>query len=355
MISTLETMSGKTHKSYISNKTVTRDVSQIFSFKRNEEKVSYQAQTSEVPVISYNDMAFIAERNSIVFRAGDSPIWNKNETILPMSWRLFKDTIREPGKEFSLQTIPTLSSVLDFDLKANQPDFLKMLEKRIDQSLRVADVQKQYNEAFGYSESDVARLDIDVYADDIMRMVVESAQAEKQNEKELLDQDFGEGDMFDEDPYAFDYEENTEQVKVNLEKSNEQAEMDRKRYANGQLSKNDVRNANYRLQRIFMDAYAETRQYFTRGFQVNDGSLCSMQGTPYITYDMDQYLQLKAAGSEEGTRVFVEGGPTDRNEEAFGAYEIHQEFLNYLAELPDWHTVSFFEEKVARMLADDAA
>ena len=73
--------------------------------------------TKEEPVIGYNDMAYISERNSIVFRAGDSPIWNRNATILPMSWRLFKNTIIQPGKDYSLQTIPTLSTAMDFDVR----------------------------------------------------------------------------------------------------------------------------------------------------------------------------------------------------------------------------------------------
>ena len=87
MLDTLQKMSGTTHKTFIESKNVTMDKSQLFM--RVKPEVTYTVSTKEVPVISYNDMAFISERNSIVFRAGDSPIWNRNETILPMSWRLF--------------------------------------------------------------------------------------------------------------------------------------------------------------------------------------------------------------------------------------------------------------------------
>ena len=62
-----------------------------------EGKVSYTMNAKEEAVISFNDMMFISERNSMVIRAGDSPVWNRNETILPMSFRLFKDTIVHPG------------------------------------------------------------------------------------------------------------------------------------------------------------------------------------------------------------------------------------------------------------------
>ena len=107
----------------------------LLKMTQNEGKASYTMTTKEEPVIAYNDMAFISERNSIVFRAGDSPIWNRNETILPMSWRLFKNTIIHPGKDYSLQTIPTLSTAMDFDVRKNQPNFLRCLRKRMEQAI----------------------------------------------------------------------------------------------------------------------------------------------------------------------------------------------------------------------------
>ena len=113
MLDTLVKMSGIRHTTYSDSKTVTIDKERVFF--QNEGKVSVQYQTKEEPVISFNDYAFIAPRNSIVIRAGDSPIWNRNQAILPMSWRLFKNTIIHPGHSYSLQTIPTLSSAIDFD------------------------------------------------------------------------------------------------------------------------------------------------------------------------------------------------------------------------------------------------
>ena len=93
MLETLSKMSGIRHKAYKESKTITQDQGSMVKMTKTEGKVSYTMTLKEEPVISYNDMAFISERNSIVFRAGDSPIWNRNETILPMSWRLFKNTI----------------------------------------------------------------------------------------------------------------------------------------------------------------------------------------------------------------------------------------------------------------------
>ena len=117
MLKTLETMSGVTHKVRADSKTVTSDMSNITELNRNEGKMSYNIATKEEPVISFNDMAFIPDRNSMVFRAGDSPIWNRQEMVLPMSWRLFSNTIVNPGHNYSLQTIPTLSTAMDFDVR----------------------------------------------------------------------------------------------------------------------------------------------------------------------------------------------------------------------------------------------
>src|SRR5699024_5937940 len=99
---------------------------------KNEGRISYTMSTKERSVIQFNDMLFIPPRNSMVFRSGESPIWNRRNTILPMSWRLLKDTIVQPGvDEYSLQTVPTLSTALDFDIRKNQPDFYRMLKKRV--------------------------------------------------------------------------------------------------------------------------------------------------------------------------------------------------------------------------------
>ena len=166
MLETLEKMSGKTHKSFTDSKTITRDMQKLMM--QNECKASYTMTTREVPVISYNDMAFISERNSIIFRAGDSPVWNRNETILPMSWRLFKNTITQPGKDYSLQTIPTLSSALEFDIRQNQPDFIKMLDKRIAQACKAAEAMDIYKTAYNYTDTELAKNYIDAYSDEIM-------------------------------------------------------------------------------------------------------------------------------------------------------------------------------------------
>ena len=185
MLETLEKMSGKRHTTYMDSKTVTQDKGHLVKSLSVEGKVSYTMATKEEPVISYNDLAFISERNSIVFRAGDSPVWNRNEMILPMSWRLFKDTIVHPGHDYTLQTIPTLSSALDFDVRMNQPDFEAMLAKRMQQAELSVGCRDKYQAAHGLSAVDVSRLDPDTYANEVMELV-DAARGEEYAEERGL-------------------------------------------------------------------------------------------------------------------------------------------------------------------------
>ena len=242
MLDTLQKMSGTTHKAFTNSKTITRDMEKIVM--KNEGKVSYTMSVQEVPVISYNDMAFISERNSIVFRAGDSPIWNRNETILPMSWRLFKDTITAPGKEYSLQTIPTLSSAVDFDVRRNQPDFQKMLDHRMKQAVFADEAMALYRESYGYGDYDIERLDPDNYSDEIMDLINRLSYAadnpKQSNTEEEMYEDFDLDDFEGDFEYVNDVEENVEQQK---ETANAQAQYDKKTkkiFAKGLLSPDDL-------------------------------------------------------------------------------------------------------------------
>ena len=176
MLDTLEKMSGKTHVTYTDSKMVTRDEEKPFlrPFLRNSGAVSYTRTTVEEPVISYNNLAFLPERNSIMFIASNPCVWNRNETILPMSWRLYgSHTIKQPGHTYTLQTIPTLSTAMDFDARANQPDFEVMLETRIAEAHAVRRAKELYQSARKLTDLEVTRLDEDVYASAVMDIVDE--------------------------------------------------------------------------------------------------------------------------------------------------------------------------------------
>ncbi len=353
MLRTLSNMSGTTHRSYIDQKTVTRDMEKLLL--ANEGKASYMMQTKEVPVISYNDMMYIEKNNSMVFRAGDSPIWNRNETILPMSHKLFENTIKVPGREYSLQTIPTLSSAMDFDLMNNQPDFDRLLDKRIEQALIAESVMENYNRAFNYDDDDIRRLDKDIYADDIMDMI--DAEFARQNTV----MDTGSSDVMREFVSLYEVEENKEmQEQINsIQKQLEENE--KKIYAEGYLSKADLINeagkARHGFDNLFAAVFVRLKDEFARDgrFSVIDGSLYGGAGTekPYIIKQSTEDMELLAGMvSSPDARVFADEGLTPEDIDMFGGYRVTDEFIRFIAGFAGWDTIldGKFDAAVAELL-----
>lgn len=357
MIETLQKMSGTTHRVFADGKGVTKDRSKLFNQVDANQTINYNVK--EMPVISYNDMAFISERNSIVFRAGDAPIWNRNEMILPMSWRLFSNTITHPGHDYSLQTIPTLSSAMDFDVRKNQPDFRKMLARRIEQYC-VADMAVQaYKEAYNVDDYEIAQLDPDNYADELM-VIINSYVRNKADAENPQDSANYERQLEDEEYLRTHSSQNAEQA---AETRKAQAEMEArgtKRYANGILSREDLvqltgGGCNHGLDSYVAQAYKECKAEMMRDtnfFRVVQNSLYSQDGqTLYIgTVDSSGDLQkLRAASKDPSSNVFDEND-TPVNEadlQALGTFVVTDGFYRFLASLESW---SFAEGKFDKAL-----
>ena len=366
MIDTLQKMSGVRHRAYTDSKTVTKDMERLFL--QTEGKVSYTMAVKEEPVISYNDMAFISERNSMVFSAGNSPVWNRNETILPMSWRLFKDTIVHAGHEYSLQTIPTLSSALDFDVRLNQPDFTKMLAKRMAQAERAAEAKELYQTAYNYSDYDVSRLDPDLYSDEVMGLIESMAW-----EAMGIDPD----DMKDGDHEALeaqyvmndeDYEVNTEQLEETARRQETRDRMGHKIYAGATVSREMLVNPDgsalkHTLDAEIVAAYKVARPHLERDMEYfrlgADGSLLSGDGTEaYISKldESDALADAQVAATDANTRVFAEDNVTE-NAHGLSTFEVHGAFYRFLASLDTWQGLAqgeFDREMVKQMHVKDA-
>ena len=354
MIETLQKMSGTTHKSYIDSKNVTANLSRIVM--QNEANVNYTFTTKEVPVIMYNDMAFIAERNSIVFRAGDSPVWNRNQTILPMSWRLFQNTIQHAGHEYSLQTIPTLSSALDFDVRKNQPDFIQMLNFRMEQAYRAEKVMKRYQDAYHFTDYEMEQIDPDNLSDDVMAIINEDIRRSKQQESGELTED---DNVFNEDDWMKHVETNTEQLQATAKVQAEQQVADKKIYAGRMLSKEDlvskVNGPNHQYDKeftmVFVDIKGDMQKDSKHFLNKGDGNLYGLDGTPYIVRknDSKDLQKLNQMAKEQGKRVFSETDVQSSDLNALGSYEITDAFLRYLVTLSTWKDIANgrFETKLA--------
>jgi type IV secretory pathway TraG/TraD family ATPase VirD4 len=358
MLDTLSKMSGTTHKTYRDSKTVTKDTERVVRGLNVEGKVSYTMTTKEEPVISYNDLAYISERQSIVFRAGDAPVWNRNQTILPMSWRLFKDTIVHPGHEYTLQTIPTLSSALDFDVRLNQPDFEKMLAKRMLQAENAVDSVVVYKQAYDYEDVDIARLDPDVYSDEVMQLVDASLRETVANE---FGQDADDVDL-DDAPEGFydngDWEEDLEMLEATAAAQAGAAGRQELRYAGQQISREMLVRADgtalqNTLDREIVEAYKSARAYLERDsqhFSVGaGGQLRSANGTEVYIDKVDEseaLRDLSGAAQDPGTRVYAE----EELAELTG-YEVSAAFYEFLASLDSWKPLAGGEFERAMMLA----
>lgn len=362
MISTLEKMSGTRHVVYKNSKTITRDIERIVM--RNEGKASYTMTTVEEPVIKYNDMAFISQRNSIIFRAGDSPVWNRNETILPMAWRLHQKTIKHPGHDYTFQTVPTLSSAKEFDVRKNVPDFDKMVDKRVKQAMAVEDAKRLYKEQYEYSDLDIERLDPDLYAADIMELINSTINSEFHADdnvedntdiRSLTDDDL---DYYDSvSKYAVPNEE--QRVATN-EAQAKYAASHKNLYAGKQLSKasfkeNGIITRN--LEKEIIEAYKEVRGDFeqdTANFLVRNGSLYSSDGkTAYIRMndESEGYRQMMEAAKDENSRVYAEED-FDKDELAkYGTYTVTDDFYEFLISMDSWKFANGrFDAEMARRL-----
>ncbi|MFG1858906.1 type IV secretory system conjugative DNA transfer family protein [Actinomadura geliboluensis] len=350
MIETLEKMSGTTHKSRIDSKQIGQDLDKVIG-GRTEGRVTYTMNTKEEPLIKYNDMYYIGERNSIVFRAGDAPVWNRNETILPMSWRLFKDKIVHPGHDYSLQTIPTLSSAMDFDVRMNQPDFKKMLDKRMRQAFKAAEAKKQYQSTYGYADIDIERLDPDLYSDEVMgivQMMVNLEAGRDPHAAVVVDVDDLETAMI------LDEEQIVDNIVVAAEVAAREAaaaKRAKKIYAEGTISKDMLVNpdgtAKLRsLDQQITEAYkacladiAADRQHFSIG---DDDEVRSSDGArAYITPKRseayrDATAKLNDRVGDEGSRVWAEGDLTADDLRALETVTVHADFYQFLASLPTW-------------------
>lgn len=356
MIETLTKMSGTRHVAYRDSKTVTKDTERLVKGLNVEGKVSYTMSTKEEPVISFNDLAFISERQSVVFRAGDSPVWNRNETILPMSWRLFKDTIVHPGHEYTLQTIPTLSSAIDFDVRLNQPDFEKMMAKRMLQAESAVDCKTVYQAAYEYSDVDITRLDPDVYSDEVMELVDvalrETIASETGEDPEQVDLDDAPDGFYDND-WEADLEMQ-EAVKAAQASAAVRQELI---YAGGQISREMLVNATGQalqnpLDREIVEAYKATRAYLERDsahFRVGaNGELLSADGQAVYIDRLDESDSMRALGQaakDEGSRVYAE-----EDLEAFIGYDVTPDFYQFLARQDSWKSIAGGEFERAMML-----
>ena len=337
MIETLVKMSGTTHKVYRDTKSVTRNLESVIN--TNEANITYTVNTREEPVISFNDFMWLPERNSIVFRAGDPPIWNRNETILPMSYKLFENHLINPGREYSLRNVPTTSSAIDFDVRRNTPDFMAMVNKRVKQAGRAKQAEALFQEAYGYTDLEMQRMDPEVLSDELMRVINALIQrkAATWSEQKLAEQK-------EADSLRKVTTENEDFHKGVKEAEQQSEHGTEKIYADKMLCRNDlVRNGlpNRGFSSTLIEAYIASMQYFANdpNYRVEDNkSLVGADGTVYITRQDNEDLHREAMkkAQDENSSVYADDVDTKPAE----GYIIEDAFLRHLVSLPNWKNIA---------------
>lgn len=351
MIDTLSKLSGTTHKTYMKQKNVTKDEEKLFS--KVDSKVTYTSDTVEKPVIDFNDFAFLPRCNSIVVRAGDNPIWNRNEMSLPMSYSLFRNSITHNGKSYSLQTMPTTSNVVDFDIRKNQPNFDEMFNKVFKQSRQVKQAEMVYQGAYGYTDYEIKQLDPDVYADDIMAMIRESARSKPPKSDEHLDQ-FDIDELYDATKAIINREQLAETAKAEqkYKSSNE------KKFADGLLSSNDLcgfGGVSHQFDNDIIKAYIEVKGDMEQDalFYIHNGNLCDAEtGELYIIHHNDtaDINRIKQAAKDKSKRVF-DTSDDDSDSGEYISYEVTDAFIKFLAKQEKWSFAKGrFEQEFAKLM-----
>lgn len=333
-------MSGTRHEAYIDSKTVNVDKNRLVS--QTDERVSYTMATKEVPLISYNDMANIAPCNSMVFRIGDTPIWNRNQMALPMSHCLHKNQINVSGKKFTLLTVPTTSSALEFDLNAMVPDFDAMLEQRLLEFETVDDAKSVYKTQTELTDAEINRMDADVYATEIMSIV-----------NTLIRQRKAEDEAKGRAQQNTLHMTENEDIKQAMQEEDKKHEDGRKkRYAGGQLSREDIIKSGAGYQTLFYQAFMQTRDDWKTNPQViySSTDVKSKDGRVLINFNSDDMQNfsdaLVKASEEKGNRVYSD--VDDAEYSGIQTVEIKPEFITWLVELESWPRA--FDDAVAKLL-----
>ena len=357
MIETLSKMSGTTNKTYTDSKTVTKDLERL-AFQ-TEGKVSYTMSTREAPVISYNDLAGMAPQNSVVFKAGESPIWNRNATVLPMSWMLYENTITDPGREYTLQTIPTLSSAAEFDVRLNQPNFEEMVQTRLNQAYLASEARESYQKVLGVDDFAMEQMDPDILSRELMSMINSILFREADDSKKKQDMNL----VPDERYFVSGLDqvsENTSQVSATRQAQAFNQRKVQKRFASRTIAPEDLwswgssidkGHAVRNLEEEIVEAFLESKHAFERdaaNFRMHKGNLYSADGTAYIfrtdLKDVADLLNEKAADPD--SRVFAEEEIVQTR-----GWKVSDAFFKFLASRNAWTFANGrFEREMSRIM-----
>lgn len=365
LLSVLQSISGIKHNAYTDSKTVTWDPKKVINSV--DSKVSETTSVKEMPVIKKNDMLLIPYANSIVFGHG-YPIWNRNQLSMPFAYALLKNQLHDlhAKEKLTLNTIPSNNNTMDFDLLGNQPNFIKMVQKRVEQARLVPKMMYRYRKVHGknghmLSDDDMAKLNQDEVAKEIMYEVnkelrkkhetvknnIKKSNAIKNNTSSSLSHNIQamaamsdeSDDEVDADLEAAfnDYQENTDFTQSRAEEDNKEKFAKAGVYAGGKVSKYDVIQGN--VDDEIVKAIYELRSAIKgNGDAVlhmdEDNNIVSADGTLFVKNNSQDEQEL-----EEKLNTQEIAGQRPDSGDATSMYEIQPAFREYLAGLDSWGNI----------------
>lgn len=177
LIDNLSNRTGIVHRSYQNGKSLTEDMARFG--KKKDSVITRNYGLEQENVIPKNAFMSMPMANSILLSAGNSTIWNRDKTIMPMSWRLlWKGGLTKNGEEYAINTMPTTSTAKEFNLAQNVPKFEDMLKERIAQATIMEEATQQYMERMCLAEDDLQYIDPDTVAGEIMDVANELVKEE---------------------------------------------------------------------------------------------------------------------------------------------------------------------------------
>lgn len=215
-----------------------------------------------------------------------------------------------------------------------------------------------YKEAYGYSDYDIAQLDPDIYSDEVMELINDMIQRKADdNNIDEDEEEFYTGDI------PFETLSNDDFLKAQQEIAHMKEINNRKRYAGGALSREDIcpngvpqDNLNGTIAKVYADIRASMEKDYDH-FTVRDGSLCGLNGEVYICrYDESKAAKMLVnAAKHEPSTVYADQSVTEQDVKELGTYEIRPAFYKFLSSLPDWHDIADgrFESAMAREMLND--
>lgn len=372
MLEVLEGLSGKMHRLEDDNLSTTQDMLNIIG--KTESKMTQNKAPKEVPVISQNDMLNIPIANLMVFGRG-KPIWNRNQLAMPAS-RVSLDTGKlndfEDPQHYTLRTVPTTANNMDFDILQNQPNFWHMVEKRTEQA-RLADEKltayRRFNTADGsvMTDDELSRIDPEFLSTEIMFAINAQIQFNQQiDESQRSKTDFSDikGEL-DYEKYAT---QNTELLQAEHKADMKKTVFTDKRYANNQISREDLKNNYDWLKQALETAYVTLQNDFKK----NSSDLLHVNSTGDLFVNGELAIKSNATVNAETHQVMDDfGEDTEPDLDAANgmeslaatmtipkaqemAGEVQPAWCEYLARLENWSNIldGKYEQAVVNALVD---